>query len=352
MADINKLVPFILKWEGGYVDDPNDLGGPTNKGVTLKVWQQVGYDKNNDGVIDEEDLKMLFQQDLIECVLRPHYWNRWQADRIHNQSVAHLLVDWIWASGIISIKITQRLLDLEIDGIVGVKTLAAINQYPDQKELFERIKAERVTYIERICEQRPANRRYKKGWMNRLNDIKFAYIALAIFLTTCLAGCKTAATSETARLDTTTTLHSDGASEQQTKAQSDVAFSKYADSMEDTETLMEKTVILFPPNPLNSTVIADLTRNPLIQAVSITRTLHRKAARTSVRKEEETHRTDSTLVHRRETTDRKTAGHIEVQKKTKTFSSPFRLAAVIVLLLAAIAAFQFFRKKRTPFFML
>lgn len=27
MADINKLKPFILKWEGGFVDDPADLGG-------------------------------------------------------------------------------------------------------------------------------------------------------------------------------------------------------------------------------------------------------------------------------------------------------------------------------------
>lgn len=35
MANINKLKPFILKWEGGFVDDPADLGGATNKGVTI-----------------------------------------------------------------------------------------------------------------------------------------------------------------------------------------------------------------------------------------------------------------------------------------------------------------------------
>ncbi|MEQ2603107.1 glycosyl hydrolase 108 family protein, partial [Phocaeicola vulgatus] len=27
MADVRKLAPFILKWEGGFVNDPDDLGG-------------------------------------------------------------------------------------------------------------------------------------------------------------------------------------------------------------------------------------------------------------------------------------------------------------------------------------
>lgn len=31
MADVNKLAPFILKWEGGFVNDPDDLGG-------LPIW--------------------------------------------------------------------------------------------------------------------------------------------------------------------------------------------------------------------------------------------------------------------------------------------------------------------------
>ena len=31
-------LPFILRWEGGYVNHPNDPGGPTNKGVTQKVY--------------------------------------------------------------------------------------------------------------------------------------------------------------------------------------------------------------------------------------------------------------------------------------------------------------------------
>lgn len=32
MANVNEFAPFILKWEGGFVDDPVDLGGATNMG--------------------------------------------------------------------------------------------------------------------------------------------------------------------------------------------------------------------------------------------------------------------------------------------------------------------------------
>ena len=52
MADVKILAPFILKWEGGFVNHPNDPGGATNKGVTIAVWKKQGYDKDGDGDID------------------------------------------------------------------------------------------------------------------------------------------------------------------------------------------------------------------------------------------------------------------------------------------------------------
>ncbi|MDR1370811.1 MAG: peptidoglycan domain protein [Dysgonamonadaceae bacterium] len=173
MADVKKLSPYIFKWEGGFVDDPSDLGGATNMGVTIGTWRQVGYDKDGDGDIDVDDLKVLSKDDVVNRVLKPHYWNRWKADQIKNQSVANILVDWVWGSGIHGIKIPQDLLKVESDGIVGPKTLGAINNYPDQRELFDKIKAERIAYINRICIARPLNNKFKKGWLNRLNDLKY-----------------------------------------------------------------------------------------------------------------------------------------------------------------------------------
>lgn len=172
MADVNKLAPFILKWEGGYVNDPADRGGATNKGVTIATWKQVGYDKDGDGDIDVADLKLLTDKEVCEKVLKPHYWDRWKADQIKSQSVANILVDWVWGSGVYGIKIPQRILGVKVDGIVGPQTLNAVNAR-NPKELFNLIKAERVEYINRICETRPLNKKFKRGWLNRLNSIKY-----------------------------------------------------------------------------------------------------------------------------------------------------------------------------------
>lgn len=172
MANVNQLAPFILKWEGGFVNDPADLGGATNMGVTIGAWKSCGYDKDGDGDIDVDDLRLLTREDVVNRVLKPHYWDRWKADDIKSQSVANILVDWVWASGAHGIKIPQRLLGVSVDGIVGPKTLAAVNAR-NPRELFDMIKIARFDFIEDICRKCPANNKFKRGWMNRINDIAY-----------------------------------------------------------------------------------------------------------------------------------------------------------------------------------
>ncbi|MBT9922944.1 glycoside hydrolase family 108 protein [Bacteroides uniformis] len=190
MANANILLPFILRWEGGFVNDPTDRGGATNKGVTITTWRQVGYDKDGDGDIDVDDLKLLTNEDVRNRVLVPHYWNRWKADTINDQKIANILVDWVWASGSHGIKIPQRLLGVNVDGIVGPKTIEAVN-FADPKSLFLAIYDERVKFINNIVERsvseyekkigrkatetellKYTQKRFRKGWLNRLSELK------------------------------------------------------------------------------------------------------------------------------------------------------------------------------------
>lgn len=173
MANVNKLAPIILKWEGGYVNHPNDKGGPTNKGVTIATWRKVGYDKDGDGDIDIDDLKLLSNEDIVNRVLKPFYWDKWKADQIKNQSIANLVVDWVWGSGTWGIKFPQRILEVKDDGIVGPKTLDTLNNYPDQSELFKKLWLRRKQHFEDIVKADPTQDVFLKGWLNRLNDFKY-----------------------------------------------------------------------------------------------------------------------------------------------------------------------------------
>jgi len=172
MANIELLAPSIVKWESDkYVNDPLDKGGPTKYGITLATWKSVGVDKDGDGDIDANDVKLLTKGDFSR-VLR-QYWDRWQADKIFNQSIADILVDWVWGSGKWGIVIPQRLLGLNADGVVGPKTIAAVNAQ-DPKKFFDQIFAARVKFINDIVANNPSQKKFIKGWMNRLNDFKYS----------------------------------------------------------------------------------------------------------------------------------------------------------------------------------
>lgn len=188
MADIALYVPYLDKWEGGYVHDPDDPGGITYMGITLKTWLKVGFDKNNDGIVDVNDLLLLTHEERIYKVFKPYYWDVWQADRIENQSIANLLVDWLINSGTRTISIVQQLLDVKKDGIVGRQTLAAINSHPDPEALHEQIKTARVYYIDGICARRPVLNKFKRGWKYRIADFMYAPIVLLCLVLGMLTG--------------------------------------------------------------------------------------------------------------------------------------------------------------------
>ena len=171
MATILKLIPIILLWESPkYVNNPGDHGGPTKFGVTLGTWQSCGYDKNHDGHIDALDVQLLTPEDY-QFVLKS-YWNTWKADQINNQSIANILVDWVWGSGKWGVVIPQRLLNLDDDGVVGPNTLGAVNS-SDQEDLFNKIHDARIHFANDICDKHPDQEKWRHGWINRINSFKF-----------------------------------------------------------------------------------------------------------------------------------------------------------------------------------
>lgn len=177
MARIDDFAEFVLSWEGGFVNHPNDTGGATNMGVTIGTWRNVGYDKDGDGDIDIKDLKLLTKEDVIDNVMRPYYWDKCLADYIKSKSVACIIVDWYWGSGRAGIKKVQRLLGVPADGIIGNQTLAAINRQ-DPRTFFAAIKRERIAFFKNIVKKNPSQKVFLKGWLRRLSYINFGSLQL------------------------------------------------------------------------------------------------------------------------------------------------------------------------------
>lgn len=191
MATIDKFIPVVLRWEAGitikdnetleqafnrakvkgFSNDPADPGGATMVGVTINTYKTY-CKRNGMHVPTVNDLKAITYT-VWRDILHTMYWNKWKADLIEDQTVANMLVDWVWGSGAsIGIKRPQKLLKVVQDGIVGPKTIAAVNNTPDfLKALYEARKA----HFEAIVKAKPTSKKFLKGWMNRLNYIYTSY---------------------------------------------------------------------------------------------------------------------------------------------------------------------------------
>ena len=166
MADYKKLKPIILRWEGNWANDPADSGGCTMRGVTIGTFRKY-YRKTKTC----SDLRKLTDAQWDHIFVHG-YWDKWKASTINNQSIANLLVDWFWTSGVYGIKYPQRVLGVKDDGIVGPKTIAAINNYPNQRELFQKLWNRRKKHFESIG--KGTNAKFLRGWLNRLASFKYS----------------------------------------------------------------------------------------------------------------------------------------------------------------------------------
>ncbi len=187
MAKLENFIPFLIFWETsvkdpslsneqlfakaaakGIANDPDDRGGATMVGITIGTYREYCARKMKPTPTATTLSKLTYPE--WSEILKTMFWDRWQADQIADQRVAEILVDWVWTSGSYGITIPQRLLGVKADGIVGPKTLAALNRQ-DPIALFQKIKQSRIAYIDQICSRRPANAKFRTGWLRRINAL-------------------------------------------------------------------------------------------------------------------------------------------------------------------------------------
>ena len=146
----------LLKHEGGYVNSAADPGGATRYGVTEAVAREVGY---------KGDMREL-PLDLAKRIYKDKYWDSVKAEELP-PACRYAVFDAAVNSGPRqSIKWLQRSLGMLDDGIIGPKTLAAVNAAnPDSLRM--RILGQRLKFMASLSNW-PA---FSRGWANRIASL-------------------------------------------------------------------------------------------------------------------------------------------------------------------------------------
>lgn len=149
---------FTLKREGGYVDNPNDKGGPTNKGITLKTLRRHVPDATVD------DLKRISDA-MVMTIYRTDYWNPVKGALLP-PGLDLMVFDMAVTSGPgTSVRLLQTCVGAASDGAIGPKTLAAIKTAPADQTLI-RLALRQSWFYGNLADAV----HFGDGWTNRLVD--------------------------------------------------------------------------------------------------------------------------------------------------------------------------------------
>ncbi len=176
---------FTAKWEGGYVNHPNDPGGATNYGVSLRWLKDDGIDVDGDGKITLADIRALTPA-LAAALFRKHFWDRLTLDNLPPLAAIATYDAAVNTGRGQAVKFLQRACNalsrdlyqsLAEDGAIGPKTIARVTELSgldaklallcvDMREAFHRQLADNSPY--------PDGRDYRpflSGWLNRTRNL-------------------------------------------------------------------------------------------------------------------------------------------------------------------------------------
>jgi len=175
----SRALPWIFYAEGGFSNVPEDGGGPTNRGVSLRAVKlrdfdrdgQLDFDLDRDGDVDIDDIRMIALPDAAP-LYREEYWSLGGPGTPATcddfpSSVAIALFDAAVNSGPrAAVAFLQRGLEVKADGIAGPVTLAAARRNPTRALL--RSLAARLDFM-RGRGNAPT---FFKGWARRLVELE------------------------------------------------------------------------------------------------------------------------------------------------------------------------------------
>lgn len=161
-------VKVTLEHEGYFSDDQDDRGGATKYGISQRFLNGIRYHKKAHELTKEDAVELYYQ----------HFWLKCNCELLH-PGVALMLFDFGVHSGVAgACKELQRVLSYEteinlaIDGIIGNKTIKALNTVIQKTGGYEAVvqglSTKRGLLFFNIIDTRDRQSKYFRGWFKRL----------------------------------------------------------------------------------------------------------------------------------------------------------------------------------------
>ena len=157
MKTFDEIIEKVLEHEGGYVNDPTDLGGETKYGITKRFYPDV-------------DIKNLTIKQAKE-IYKNDYWDKNRVESLP-QELWHIFFDMCVNMGRrTAVKILQRAAvnkgkNIEVDGGLGPMTIGALKGVA-----IDRVRAFRVKYYVDLINNKPEQEKFYLGWFRRALEV-------------------------------------------------------------------------------------------------------------------------------------------------------------------------------------
>lgn len=167
----NRILNNTLTLEGGLTFDS---GGLTNYGVTQKTYD----DFRTKNKLPKASVKEIKYGEVQDLYYKDFYKGKFDS---LSEKVAGVMFDFGVNSGPqTAAKVLQRIVGAEDDGIIGPKTLAAVEEYIKEKgedSLKSAVIDERANFMKNLIIGDPEKYSgYAKGWDNRIGRMRELYI--------------------------------------------------------------------------------------------------------------------------------------------------------------------------------
>jgi hypothetical protein len=167
--NFSACLDVVLQQEGGFSDHPEDPGGATKFGITLRTLADF-----REKPVTKEDVQALTRDEAKE-IYRADYWNPMRCNELP-RGVDLIAFDFgVNAGPRTAIKALQRAAGVTDDGSIGPITLAAIRAH-QPASLVARMAEERMKHYRALA----TFETFGAGWSNRNEAVKQAAIRMAL----------------------------------------------------------------------------------------------------------------------------------------------------------------------------